>query len=229
MLIFSVLYLVFQLSQCVCVQSLPITARTHNRTMDPKLKFEGPILAGACSAMRPTGCCFRTFALGLAALAQQLCLPQLAAEYLSLPGRCEVLQSSSGGASCPASVFSCCFLSRFARQCQRAHGTQLCSLSTVWSRLAMHAPTCVAASVMLQRKLAVPDSCIPRWDWLLLPILKPRADCGAWSGETGGQGLWTGQTCSQEQLNADTCPNNVCGLWCGVVSRFQVTQGGWRI
>lgn len=60
--------------------------------MSPTFKFTGATLDATCAALRPTGCCLRTFSLLLGAWAQQFCVPQLAAEYLSLPGRCSLDQ-----------------------------------------------------------------------------------------------------------------------------------------
>lgn len=56
--------------------------------MQPDLAFTGPTLEAACTALRPTGCCFRAWAYWMGALASQMCLVDLSVEFLSLPGRC---------------------------------------------------------------------------------------------------------------------------------------------
>ena len=58
----------------------------------------GSNLTSVCTSLVPAaGCCFRTWSLLMSALARQLCLTSLAAEYLALPGRCETLRPDVAG------------------------------------------------------------------------------------------------------------------------------------
>lgn len=64
--------------------------------LQPNLTFAGNTLSSVCQALLPsTGCCFRSWALLMSAFARQLCFEQLAMEYISLPGRCELLQNTN--------------------------------------------------------------------------------------------------------------------------------------
>lgn len=73
--------------------SVPCMCRSM---LQPNLTFTGATLSSLCQALMPsTGCCFRSWALLMSAFARQLCFEQLAIEYFSLPGRCQILQNSN--------------------------------------------------------------------------------------------------------------------------------------
>ncbi|PNW73088.1 hypothetical protein CHLRE_14g618550v5 [Chlamydomonas reinhardtii] len=68
------------------------------RSFDPTLRFTGSVLQRLCPQLAPPAaggpggsCCSRSWAYLMSGLASQACLPDLAREYLALPGRCEVL------------------------------------------------------------------------------------------------------------------------------------------
>ncbi|KXZ51653.1 hypothetical protein GPECTOR_11g107 [Gonium pectorale] len=83
------------------------------RTLDGGLRFTGDVLRSVCTALLPapgslgTGgagdsCCGRSWAYLMAAIATQSCLPDLAREYIALPGRCEALQNRTVPGFCEA-------------------------------------------------------------------------------------------------------------------------------
>lgn len=81
----------------ICVSSVVAALRSSGLlsailAMNPQTKFRGIVLSQTCDALVPTQCCFRTWSLLMGALAQQLCLHDLAMEYFSLPGRCGAIR-----------------------------------------------------------------------------------------------------------------------------------------
>ncbi|KAL6764715.1 hypothetical protein V8C86DRAFT_2468676 [Haematococcus lacustris] len=76
-----------------CISSVAAALRSIEllsqvRALSSSLVFEGALLTRTCDALLPTGCCLKTWAYLMGAFSSQLCLPLLAQEFLSLPGRC---------------------------------------------------------------------------------------------------------------------------------------------
>ena len=195
----TVLYLPKLLSVHVCVR---VARGAHSliffnprfpflsSLLQPGLRFSGPTLAAACSALSApaVGCCFRTWAQLMAAAARQLCFEDLAEEYAALPGRCELLTQATG-VNCPlrcgklkGDLPSCLTLSSLMH---------LLGCPSDRNKVFCCSHVCVC--------LAVPDGCAPGWDERLQPLTAASAPGGKCSAADAQRSLTL--------LNGSACPS----------------------